>query len=254
MGGSILVRVWTAHLKQARSRRAFAVCQSIGRPESSHLFSLPAHPFSDQGTIDQKRRDYAGAFAAASHPAVLAQLRARNESLLLVGSKKNASMPVPPEVEPYVRVVSSLRYAVRGRTVLCHAALRRTVPSRRRPTRGPATSGISARRQCCLLTRVLMCWAAVFWARILPASLLQNAVLLQRGGAPIPGQRLSCTAFSCRSGTPQDYYDTLSRCRVILTAFGSGAGGPPQLLALFVAVLHCQPVRVASLPSLALPK
>ncbi|PSC69178.1 hypothetical protein C2E20_7335 [Micractinium conductrix] len=36
-----------------------------------------------QGSIDYKRRDFDAVFVAASHPAVLAQLRARNESVLL---------------------------------------------------------------------------------------------------------------------------------------------------------------------------
>ncbi len=56
---------------------------------------------------------------------MLAQLRQRNESLLLVGTKKNTSMPVPPELEPHVRVLSSLAYAVRMLhcAVLCCATL-----------------------------------------------------------------------------------------------------------------------------------
>ncbi|KAL4422294.1 hypothetical protein ABPG75_008491 [Micractinium tetrahymenae] len=65
-----------------------------------------------QGSIHPKRRNYAGAFAAAAHPAVLAQLRARSESLLLVGNnRKNASLPVPPELRPYIQILSSLSYS-----------------------------------------------------------------------------------------------------------------------------------------------
>ncbi|KAL4422296.1 hypothetical protein ABPG75_008493 [Micractinium tetrahymenae] len=60
-----------------------------------------------QGSIDPKRRDYAGAFAAASHPAVLAQLRARNESLLLVGSDTGAELDVPAALRPFVRIVAN---------------------------------------------------------------------------------------------------------------------------------------------------
>ena len=62
-----------------------------------------------------KRRDYASAFAAASHPAVLAQLRARNESLLLVGSykkKKMGELEMPEVLRPHVRIVPDLPFRV----------------------------------------------------------------------------------------------------------------------------------------------
>ncbi|KAL4425033.1 hypothetical protein ABPG77_001811 [Micractinium sp. CCAP 211/92] len=65
-----------------------------------------------QGTIHPKRRDYQSALAAASHPAVLAQLWARNESLLLVGISKELPQ-VPAELRPFVQVLSSLSYSVR---------------------------------------------------------------------------------------------------------------------------------------------
>ncbi len=67
-----------------------------------------------QGSLNPRRRDYAGAFAAASHPAVLAQLRARNESLLLVGSGSDAGLPVPPVLRPHVRILANLPYEVSG--------------------------------------------------------------------------------------------------------------------------------------------
>lgn len=51
-----------------------------------------------QGAIDARRRDYSAAFAAAAHPAVLAQLEARGERLLLVGHKTPEGLPNMPEV------------------------------------------------------------------------------------------------------------------------------------------------------------
>ena len=45
-----------------------------------------------QGNIDPDRRNYAAAFKAAMHPAVLSQLRRRGEQLLLVGAEVRACM------------------------------------------------------------------------------------------------------------------------------------------------------------------
>jgi hypothetical protein len=60
------------------------------------------------------RRNYAAAFDAAAHPAVLAQLRARNESLLLVGTLRPDAkpLPVPTPLQPHVRTVADLNYKV----------------------------------------------------------------------------------------------------------------------------------------------
>jgi hypothetical protein len=68
-----------------------------------------------QGTIEPFRRDYAAAFEAASHPAVLAQLRRRKEKLLLVGSERLDAPPLacPEALQPYVHKHSNLEYKVR---------------------------------------------------------------------------------------------------------------------------------------------
>ncbi|KAL4425034.1 hypothetical protein ABPG77_001812 [Micractinium sp. CCAP 211/92] len=95
-GGSMTLRVevpWMAPLVPWQGRRA---------GKARHLCI--------QGSLNPRRRDYAGAFAAASHPAVLAQLRARNESLLLVGSGSDAGLPVPPVLRPHVRILANLPY------------------------------------------------------------------------------------------------------------------------------------------------
>ncbi|KAL4422295.1 hypothetical protein ABPG75_008492 [Micractinium tetrahymenae] len=63
-----------------------------------------------QGTIHPKRRDYESAFAAAAHPAVLAQLRRRKEKLLLVGSSR-LPPPIPAPLQPFVKTLSSLSYS-----------------------------------------------------------------------------------------------------------------------------------------------
>ena len=67
-----------------------------------------------QGILDPNRRDYASAFAAVSHPAVLAQLRAHNESLLLLGHMSKTPIDIPPHLQPYVQIVSGLPYQVRA--------------------------------------------------------------------------------------------------------------------------------------------
>ncbi|PSC69179.1 hypothetical protein C2E20_7335 [Micractinium conductrix] len=57
-----------------------------------------------QGSIDYKRRDFDAVFVAASHPAVLAQLRARNESVLLVGSYQEymgRKLEIPEQLVPH---------------------------------------------------------------------------------------------------------------------------------------------------------
>ncbi len=77
-----------------------------------------------QGSINPHRRDYAGAFAAALHPAVLAQLRARNESLLLVGSYRGADLGIPKALQRYVRILSDLSF---------QASLARHIARARRP-------------------------------------------------------------------------------------------------------------------------
>jgi hypothetical protein len=68
-----------------------------------------------QGTISARRRDYAAAFAAAAHPAVLAELRERNESLLLVGGLDPGAVPppVPKVLQPHVQLAVDLPYQVR---------------------------------------------------------------------------------------------------------------------------------------------
>lgn len=67
-----------------------------------------------QGTVDPMRRDYAAAFDAAAHPAVLARLRANNESVLLVGTLRAGAppLPVPTPLQPHVRTVANLNYQV----------------------------------------------------------------------------------------------------------------------------------------------
>jgi hypothetical protein len=65
-----------------------------------------------QGSIDPARRDYAAAFAAAAHPAVLAALATHNESLLLVGTWKGADLGVPRPLKPFVTVAANLDYQV----------------------------------------------------------------------------------------------------------------------------------------------
>ncbi|PSC76144.1 hypothetical protein C2E20_0744 [Micractinium conductrix] len=63
-----------------------------------------------QGILDPKRRDYAGAFKALSHPAVAAQLRARNESLLLLGHAAHEPLRVPAGVWQHVQQLTGLPY------------------------------------------------------------------------------------------------------------------------------------------------
>lgn len=65
-----------------------------------------------QGSIDPRRRDYQAAFAAASHPAVLAQLRRRGEKLLLLGSQRNATLEPPRQLEPFLEVRANVDYEV----------------------------------------------------------------------------------------------------------------------------------------------
>ena len=67
-----------------------------------------------QGILDPKRRDYAGAFKALSHPAVAAQLRARNESLLLLGHAAHEPLRVPAGVWQHVQQLTGLPYKVGG--------------------------------------------------------------------------------------------------------------------------------------------
>lgn len=66
---------------------------------------------TQQGGIDPIRRDYGSAFAAASHPAVLAQLERRGERLLLVGANRASELPVPDALQPFVERKSSLDFA-----------------------------------------------------------------------------------------------------------------------------------------------
>lgn len=82
-------------------------------PAAAALHLLLPASFALQGSIEPKRRDYAGAFAAASHPAVLEQLRARNESLLIVGSGSGKGLDIPAALQPFVRILSSLPYEAR---------------------------------------------------------------------------------------------------------------------------------------------
>ena len=58
-----------------------------------------------QGTIDSRRRNYDGAFAAMRADAVLARLQMLNESLLLVG-KQNGNLTLPSDLINRIRVVS----------------------------------------------------------------------------------------------------------------------------------------------------
>ncbi|KAI7842453.1 hypothetical protein COHA_004092 [Chlorella ohadii] len=55
-----------------------------------------------QGAIDPRRRDYDSFFEAASHPAVLAELKARGERLLLVGHKPRDGLPPMPECTTFL--------------------------------------------------------------------------------------------------------------------------------------------------------
>jgi len=82
---------------------------------AAHLHLTASSPHTHcplQGGIEPKRRDYDSAFAAASHPAVLEQLRQRNESLLLVGSGTGEWLSIPEELQPFVKIVSDLPYQV----------------------------------------------------------------------------------------------------------------------------------------------
>lgn len=78
----------------------------------SQSYHLDPHFFLLQGSIHPTRRDYAAAFAAASHPAVLAQLARGNESLLLVGGlrREEPVPPIPDALRPFVRVIRNLKY------------------------------------------------------------------------------------------------------------------------------------------------
>ena len=74
-------------------------------------------PASPQGAILEAKRTYRGVFEAIGHPAVLARLRALNESLLLVGAvmRKHPPPEPAPEVAPHVRIVANLRFEARRR-------------------------------------------------------------------------------------------------------------------------------------------
>jgi hypothetical protein len=132
-----------------------------------------------QGHLEVSRRNYAGAFAAAAHPAVLAQLRAHNESLLLVGSLNNTRvlLPIPPELAPHVRLALDLDFQV-GRD--------------------------AEREEAWSTHQGLALLAPTSPQRLLPLA----PRLLAAPPPPLPSL--------------QDFYDTLSRCRAILTAFSSG--------------------------------
>lgn len=65
-----------------------------------------------QGNLDPARRNYAAAFAAAGHPAVVGQLRERDERLLLVGSDQGRKLEVPPALKEYVEPRLDLDYEV----------------------------------------------------------------------------------------------------------------------------------------------
>ena len=116
---------------QVRASRCPALSRHKGRdPRAAGGVLLPAaHALSrrhglpltitslprTQGAIDPKRRDYAAAFAAASHPAVLAALRGRREALLLVGHLTPRGLPpMPAALRPHVRVAADLEFKVGG--------------------------------------------------------------------------------------------------------------------------------------------
>ena len=65
-----------------------------------------------QGIMDPNRRDYASAFEAVGHPAVLAQLRAHNESLLLLGHMAKNPLEIPAHIRPFVQISAGLPYQV----------------------------------------------------------------------------------------------------------------------------------------------
>jgi hypothetical protein len=84
------------------------------RKEAPSLPSCFPSFVAKQGSIHPNRRDYASAFAAAAHPAVLTLLRQRDESLLLVGNlRRGARGPaVPAALQPFVRIAANLKYKV----------------------------------------------------------------------------------------------------------------------------------------------
>jgi hypothetical protein len=62
--------------------------------------------------MDPNRRDYDSAFKAVGHPAVLAQLRAHNESLLLLGHMAKNPLEIPAHIRPFVQISAGLPYQV----------------------------------------------------------------------------------------------------------------------------------------------
>ncbi|PRW45613.1 rab s geranylgeranyltransferase component A 2 [Chlorella sorokiniana] len=77
------------------------------------------------GAIDPRRRDYDSFFEAASHPAVLAQLKARGERLLLVGHKPRHGLPpMPKHLNGFVEVAADLMFELYYNTLTsCRAIL-----------------------------------------------------------------------------------------------------------------------------------
>lgn len=79
------------------------------------IVACPPVPCHMQGAIDPRRRNYDAAFAAAAHPAVVAELLRRNESLLLVGHLTPKGLPpMPRALAPHVQVLADLAFKVRA--------------------------------------------------------------------------------------------------------------------------------------------
>lgn len=81
-------------------------------PGQGGPYAGPLQHLCIQGNVDPARRDYAAAFAAAGHPAVLGALRARRERLLLVGSDQRKALEVPAALRPLVEARLDLDFGV----------------------------------------------------------------------------------------------------------------------------------------------
>ena len=147
------------------------------------------HP-TFQGSIDYKRRDFDAVFVAASHPAVLAQLRARNESVLLVGSYQEymgRKLEIPEQLVPHVRHVGDLPFMVGGwrwrwrwrrrwegeGTAFCDGAAPR-VPQATQPSACASPSTLMQRHACRLWRPV----AAAARRPLSPPSLSREPLLV----------------------------------------------------------------------------
>lgn len=112
---------------------------------------------------------------------------------LQVGADKKQELVVPAALKPYVQLAKDLGFKVRARMYVC------------------ACVCVTCRKGAELST--VQSWA-VQTER--PAAI--------RGRAEMPAHACTSThAPMPPCQPPQEYYETLARCRAILTAFGSGA-------------------------------